>query len=175
VAPHEPYTDCKKCGKRCASKSHLCEDCRLTSDKERFLKSYASYAVVGNAAAACKVSCSAVYRWLEKDEEFLNRYQTIQRLLRDDLAGLLYRAAKGDGEQTVERFFKNGETGTRSVPREMKPGQLNAILNILRATEHLAHRNDFLVFDEKRRADFLDPPRKQIQWIEVRDAPPRTD
>jgi hypothetical protein len=175
VAPHRPYVKCSNCGNTCATKSGLCADCRPSADKKRFLEAYASLGAVGNASALCKLSCATIYRWLEKDKAFLERYQLVQRLMRDNLAGLLYRHANGEGELVTEVFRENGHAATREVQREIKPGQLKAILTFLHATEHLAHRNDLVVLDEKRRADFLEPPPKQIQWIEIHDAQPRVD
>jgi hypothetical protein len=177
VAPHRPYVKCSKCRQDCATKSGICEECSPSRKKERFLKAFALHGTVGVACQACKLAPSTLYRWLKKDDAFLERYLDEQRIHRDKFIDLLCCAAVGKGEMVTEYFRENGHPATRDVPRQMPVLQLRAILNVLRATDHVGGPAEMFVFTDKRREtqyDLADKP-KQIQWIEIHDAQPRID
>jgi hypothetical protein len=177
VGDHVPYTRCIKCMQKCATKSGICSECNRPRAKARFLKAFNELGTVGAAASFCKVAPSTFYRWVKYDKEFFTRYLDEQRIRRDKYIELLCRVAGGTGEKTVETFRENGHEVTREVPRPLPPGQLRAILNVLKATDHIGGPAKMFIFSDKRREtqfDLADQP-KRIEYIEIHDAPPRVD
>jgi hypothetical protein len=177
LTPHSPYVKCSQCGMRCATKSGVCEGCRPTGAKERFLNAFARLGTVGKACQYCRLAPSLIYLWLKYDKDFFAAYLDEQRIRRDQVIELLWQTAFGAGEKTFETFRENGHTVTREVPRPLAPGQLRAILNVLKATDHVGGPAEMFVFSDKRREtqfDLADKP-KRIEYIEIRDAPPRVD
>jgi hypothetical protein len=174
LSSHLPYRNCTKCGGRTASKSNVCSSCRRPDDKTRFLRAYLREGTVGEAARACKLDRAAVYQWLDQDEAFKKSYQDLQHARRDKLVSILYHAAVGNFGSYTEVVVSRDRSFSHRVPRQLSAMQLQAIMNFLRATDHLANPHDAIVFTDKRR-ELPQEPVKQIQWIEVRDAPPRLD
>jgi hypothetical protein len=174
VSSHLPYRNCSQCGGRTASRSGLCRQCRQPDAKARFLRAYLKEGTVGEAARACKLDRATVYGWLDQDKAFQKSYQDLQHARRDKLVSILYHAAVGNFGSLTEVVVSRERSFSHKVPRQLSGMQLQAILNFLRATDHLSNPHDSIVFADKRREIPEEPP-KQIQWIEIHDAQPRVD